>query len=106
MSWEQKGYSNLVDDGDENRNPKGTRKCTIKQKIKLKDHKNCVAANPLKKIKDLEKKHSLRKSHKDFIKRNKLVSKSQQRFKSKKNNVFIKEFNENVLGANDDKIIQ
>ena len=42
---------------------------------------------------------SIRKNHKEFIKNKKLISKSQQRFKSEKHNIF-------TLSANNDKRIQ
>ena len=38
-------------------------------------------------------------------KNNKIVSKSQQRFKSEKHNVFTKEINKIALSSNDDKRI-
>ena len=39
------------------------------------------------------------------LKNNKIVSKSQQRFKSEKHNVFTKEINKIALTSNDDKKI-
>ena len=35
-----KTYSYLIDDGREDEKPKGTKKCVIKRKLKLKDYKN------------------------------------------------------------------
>ena len=49
---------------------------------------------------------NLRESHKEFIKNNKLILKSQQRFRSKKYNVFTEEVNRTELSANNDKRIQ
>ena len=49
---------------------------------------------------------NLRESHKEFIKNNKLILKSQQRFRSKKYNVFTEEVNKTELSANNDKRIQ
>ena len=45
----------------------------------------------------------LKKDHKDFIKNNNLISKTQQRFKSENDNVFTEEINSFTLTSNDDK---
>ena len=47
---------------------------------------------------------SFRQSHKEFIKTNKLILKSQERFKSKKHNVFPEEVNKIALRANVNEI--
>ena len=47
-----------------------------------------------------------KRKRKTILKNNKLISKSHQRFKSKKHNVFTEEFNKIVLSANSYKIIQ
>ena len=89
-----------------------------KQKPQKLCHKNNI--NRLKiflevtqlenKINQLEKNKvgvdSLRENHKEFIKNNKLILKSQQKFRSKKHNVFIEKVNKTALSANDDKRIQ
>ena len=49
---------------------------------------------------------NLQKYHKEFIKNNKLILKSEQRFKSKKDNVFPEEVNKIALSTNDYKRIQ
>ena len=49
---------------------------------------------------------SLKKDQKEFIKNNKLILKTQQRFRSEKHNVFTKEINKIALSSNDDKRIQ
>ena len=49
---------------------------------------------------------SLKKDHKEFVKNNKLISKSQRRLKIKKQNVFTEEINKIALSANDDKRMQ
>ena len=57
-----KTYSYLTDDGKQDKKAKGTKKCIIKRMIKFHDYKNCL-------LKD------------------KVISKSQQRFISKKHDV-------------------
>ena len=49
---------------------------------------------------------NFRKNHKEFIKNKELISKSQQRSKGKKCNVFTEKVNKIPLSAIDDKIIQ
>ena len=49
---------------------------------------------------------SIRKNHKEFIKNKKLISKSQQRFKSEEHNIFTEKINKITLSANNDKRIQ
>ena len=49
---------------------------------------------------------SLRENHKVFIKGNKLILKSQERFKNEKHNVFTEKINKIPLSGNDDRIIQ
>ena len=48
----------------------------------------------------------LHKNHKEFIKDNKLILKTQQRFKSERHNVFTEEINKIALSSNDDKRMQ
>ena len=50
--------------------------------------------------------NSLKKDHEEFIKNNKLILKTQQRFKSEKHNVFTEEVNKIALSTNDDKRMQ
>ena len=62
------------------------------------NHKNCLEATQLdNKINYLEKNEinldSLKKDHKEFIKNNKLILKTQQRFKRERHNVFTEEIN-------------
>ena len=94
-SIETKIYSYLTDGKDENKKTKGTKKVT-KQKLKFEYYQHCLEATQLEnKIKQLAKNRlvgdSLRESHKEFIKINKLLLKSQQRFRSEKHNVFTEE---------------
>ena len=39
-----KTYSYLIDDGSEYKKSKGTKKCVIKRKLKLENHKSCLGA--------------------------------------------------------------
>ena len=50
--------------------------------------------------------HSLRENHKEFIKNNKLILRSQQRFGNEKHNVFNEEINKIALNARNNKRIQ
>ena len=52
-----KTYSYLIDDGDEDKKAKGTKKCVIKRKVKFEKYKNYLEATQLdNKMKCLEKK--------------------------------------------------
>ena len=72
--------SYLTDDGKEDKKAKGTKKCVIKRMIKFDDYKNCL-------LKD------------------KVLLKSQQRFISKKHDVYTENINKIALSNNDDKRI-
>ena len=49
-------YSYLIDDGNEDKKVKGTKKCVIKRKLKYENYKNCLEATKFKnEIKYLEK---------------------------------------------------
>ena len=73
-----KTYSYLTDDGKEDKKAKGTKKCVIKRMIKFNDYKNCL-------LKD------------------EVILKSQQRFISKKHDVYTENINKVALSNNDDK---
>ena len=73
-----KTYSYLTDDGKEDKKAKGTKKCVIKRMIKFNDYKNCL-------LKD------------------EVILKSQQRFISKKYDVYTENINKVALSNNDDK---
>ena len=73
-----KTYSYSMDDDSEARNAKGTKKCVIKRMLKFNDYKNCVLNN-------------------------KVVLKSQQRFKSESHNVYTEDVNKIALSRNDNK---
>ena len=75
----------------------------IRRILKFEDYENWLAATQIEnKIKQLEKNkpnvNSLR-----IHKNNRLILKSQQRFKSKKHNVFTEAVNKIALSANNDK---
>ena len=48
----------------------------------------------------------LQENYKEFIKNDKLILKSQQRFRSEKHYLFTEEINKIIFNANDDRIIQ
>ena len=75
-----KNYSYLTDDGKEDKKAKGTKKCVIKRMIIFNDYKNCL-------LKD------------------EVLLKSQQRFISKKHDVYTENINKIPLSNNDDKRI-
>ena len=75
-----KTYSYSTDDGKEDKKAKGTKMCMIKRMIKFNDYKNCL-------LKD------------------KVLLKSQQRFISKKHDVYMENINKIALINNDDKRI-
>ena len=57
LALRPKTYSYLIDDGDENKKVKGTKKCAIKRKLKFEDYKCCLGATELEnKTNQLEKK--------------------------------------------------
>ena len=90
---------------------KGTKKWIIKRKLKFEDYKHSFDKTQLEnKINQLEKNKgnidSPRENRKEFIKNNKLLPKSQQRFSSEKLNVFTEEANKIAMSANDNKTIQ
>ena len=83
----------------------------VKRILKFEDYKYCLEATQLEnKINHLEKNNlnvdNIRENHKEFIKNNKLTSKSQQKFRIKKYNVFTEEVNKIALNSNDDNRIQ
>ena len=75
-----KTYSYSTDDGKENKKAKGTKKCVIKRMIEFNDCKNCLL-------------------------KEKVILKSQQRFISKKHDVYTENINEIALSNNDDQRI-
>ena len=75
-----KTYSYLTDNSKEDKKAKGTRKCVIKRMIKFDDYKNCLL-------------------------KGETLLKSQQRFISKKQDVYTEDINKIALSNNDDKRI-
>ena len=73
-----KTYSYLTDDCKEDKKAKGTKKCVIKRMIKFHDYKNCLL-------------------------KGEVVSKSQQRFKSKGHDVYTENISKIAVSSNDDK---
>ena len=97
-----KTYSYLIDDASEDKKAKGTKKCVIKRKLKFESYKNCLEATRLEnKINHLEKNKtdvdSIKEIHKEFIKNNKSISKTQERFKSERRHVFTEEIDKIAL---------
>ena len=75
-----KTYSFLTDDGKEDKKAKGTKKCVIKKMIKFNDYKKCLLNGEV-------------------------MLKPQQRFISKKHDVYTENINKIALSNNDDKRI-
>ena len=76
-----KTYSYLIDDCEEDKKAKGTKKCVIKRRLKFNNYKDCLLNNEI-------------------------ILKSQQRFKSEKHDVYTVEVNKIALSSNDDKRLQ
>ena len=76
-----KTYAYLMDDDCEVKKAKGTKKCVIKRVLNFNDYKDCLLNN-------------------------KIVLKSQQRFKSRRHDVYTEEINKIALSSNDDKRMQ
>ena len=75
-----KTYSFLTDDSKEDKKAKGTKKCVIKKMIKFNDYKKCLLNDEV-------------------------IFKSQQRFISKKHDVYTENIDKIALSNNDDKRI-
>ena len=75
-----KTYSFLTDDGKEDKKAKGTKKCVIKKMIKFNDYKKCLLNDEV-------------------------IFKPQQRFITKKHDVYTENINKIALSSNDDKRI-
>ena len=73
-----KTYSYLTDDRKEDKKAKGIKKCVIKRVIKFNDYKDCLLND-------------------------KVVLKSQERFKNERHDVYTENVNKIALSSNDDK---
>ena len=76
-----KTYFYLMDDDSEAKKAKGAKKCVMEKVPKFNDYKACILNN-------------------------KIILKSQQRFKSERNDVYTEEVNKIALSSNDDKGLQ
>ena len=68
----------MTDNFKEDKRAKGTKKCVIKQRLKLNDYKDCLLNNEI-------------------------ILKSQERFKSEGHDVSTEEINKIALSSNGDK---
>ena len=71
-------YSNLVDDGSEDKKGKGAKKCVIRRKFNFEDYEHCLeATQPENKIKHLQKNKifidNLKENPYEFINNNRLI---------------------------------
>ena len=86
-------------------------KSLLQKKIKFKNYQNYLEATQLKnKVNHLEKNEidvgCPEKDHKEFIKNNKLIPKTQQRFRNERHNVFPEEISKIAIRSNNDKRMQ
>ena len=81
VALKPKTYSYLMDDGWNDEKAKGTKKCVIKRRLEFNDYKDCLLNN-------------------------KIVLKSQQRFKTERHDVYTDETTKIALSSNDDKRLQ
>ena len=100
-----KTYRYLIDDGSENKTAKSTKMCVIKKELKFQNYKNCLNAAKIDgKLKYLENKKFNVDKVQELVK-NKTILKTQQRFKSERQNVFTEVIKKIALYKNDDKRI-
>ena len=76
-----KTYSYLMDDDSEVKKSKGTKKCVIKRELMFENYKDCLFND-------------------------KIILKSQQRFKSDHHRVYTEDVNKIALSSDDDKRLQ
>ena len=77
----RKTYLYLMDDDSEVKKSKGSKKCVIKRKLMFENYTDC-------------------------LRNDKIILKSQQRFKSDHHTVYTEEVNKTALSSNDDKRLQ
>ena len=85
---------------------KGTKKCITKRKLKFEDYKNSLEAAQIENKLNHSEKNKIDIDQKEFIKNNKLILKTQQRFWSEEHHVLTEEINKITLSSNDDKRMQ
>ena len=92
---------------DEDKKVKCRENRVIKRKLKFQSYKNCLEAAEIeRKIKYLENKKfniDILKEDQKELKNNKLILKTQQRFKSERHNLFNEEINKISLSWNNHK---
>ena len=81
FGFRAKTYAFLMNDENEHKKPKRTKKCIIERELMFKDYK-------------------------DYLFNGKIKLKSQQRFKSDYHNVYTVQVNKIALSSNDDKRLQ
>ena len=87
LGLKAKSYSYLTEDGSDDKKAKGTKNCIIKRKI---NNKNCLDETQQEnEINYTEQKNeidadSFTQDHQEFLKNNKLISKTQQEFKGER----------------------
>ena len=109
-----KSHSYLTDYESWDKKAKSTKRCVIKRELKFENYKSCLEATQLENEINYPEKNEInvdsffwyKRKHKEFMKSNKLILKTQQRFKSEKYNAFTEEINKIALISNDDKWIQ
>ena len=109
-----KSWSYLIHGDSEEKKAKGIKKCVKKRKIKFQNYKNCLEATQLENKINYPEKNKIeidsffryKRKQKKFIRKNKLVLKTQQRFKSERHNVFTEEIKKIALISNNDKRMQ
>ena len=89
-----KTYSYLKNNNNEDKKRQNTQKNVIKRKLKFEGYKHCFKATQLK------------GNHKELIKNNKLVLKSELRFRRERINVLTEKVDKITLSTNDGKRIQ
>ena len=75
----------------------------IRRKLKFEDYENWLAATQIENTINQQEKNKPNVNSLGIHKNNRLILKSQQRFKSKKHNVFTEAVNKIALSANNDK---
>ena len=102
----------LIDGGREHEKAKGTKKRVIKRKLNFENYKSCLNAIQFEnKIKHLGKNkidinRITKNHHKESLKNNKSILKTQPIIKIEGYNIFNEEISKIVLSSNDNKIIQ